>query len=996
TITELTDSVDGGFPSDITELSDTITATNCDDVLGSTLPVGGSSTCSFTAIVSGPGNTTVTDVVTARAEDADGNEATAQDDAAVNIVGVLPEIAVTKTPSVNSIMEPGGPVTYTVAVTNTGVEPVTLDTFTDTMESDPPVDITVVDGPITATDCNTLVGVTIDVDETVSCTYTYMHHGHVNQFEDGYINDTVTVTGHDDDGTVTATADAKVALLDAPPVITVTKSANPTSVPETAPGQTREITFTVNVTNLSVEDVTITSLVDSVEGGPAVPIGGTCAALIGTVLVPEQTVSCTFTGLVAGDFGDVVHDTVTATAVDDEQNTAKDSDDAEVSFTDVASSIEVTKTANPTVMNENGGPVTYSVVIRNTSPIDRLKIATITDQIGDNPPFALNGECGALVGFELAPGEQIGCSFTLPVTGNAGTVVTDIVKVTATDDDGGRVSDDDDATVTIVDLPSKLTVTKTAEVDTVDEPGGPVTYRVMISNDSEVDLITIDSIVDSVDGAPAQPVTSPSCVALLGTILAPGDSTSCTFEMTVTGNAGDEVHDVVTVYGTDDDGNPVSDEDPEVVDIVDVAPTGTVTKTASPSTLPETGGTVTFTVIATNTSPDESVTVTALTDEIGGVTYDITSPNGPITATTCVLGTVLAPAESYSCEFDVAIPAGNAGDVVSDIVRVTLTDDEGNPVTPSDPEEVILTDVAPSIEVTKDNTPDTLPAPGGPVKFEVTVTNTSEEAVTLTSLTDSVEGAPPVDITTVAGSISATTCELGIEIVAGDSYSCSFTMLVSSDEPAEITDVVSASAIDDDGTSVTDTDDALTTITGSADLSIDKELLSKGLEPGKQGSYRLTVTNNGPSTALNPVVVDTLPKGVTPLEASAEGWDCSVAGQITTCERASLASGQSSVITLSVQVDESAAGQTITNVAKVGSDTEDPDPNNNRDEETTEVPQAPPSDNTEDREHPSEEDQGILPVTGSDVLPIVAAGLVLVAMGGGFIGLRRRVRPINQ
>jgi hypothetical protein len=132
------------------------------------------------------------------------------------------------------------------------------------------------------------------------------------------------------------------------------------------------------------------------------------------------------------------------------------------------------------------------------------------------------------------------------VSGNAGATVTNVVTVRGTDDDGGPVSDADDASVAITDLPSSITVEKIADVESLPEPGGVVTYTVRVTNTSVADSVTIDSIVDSVDGGPATPVAG-TCAALLGATLTPGQSRTCTFTATVGTNAGDAVANTVTV-----------------------------------------------------------------------------------------------------------------------------------------------------------------------------------------------------------------------------------------------------------------------------------------------------------------------------------------------------------------------------------------------------------------------------------------------------------------
>src|SRR5690606_13984281 len=71
---------------------------------------------------------------------------------------------------------------------------------------------------------------------------------------------------------------------------------------------------------------------------------------------------------------------------------------------------------------------------------------------------------------------------------------------------------------------------------------------------------------------------------------------------------------VVTASGTDEQENPDSATDTETVTFDDVAPMIDVTKTASPASLPETGGSVTFTYRITNTGV-EDVTVTSILDD---------------------------------------------------------------------------------------------------------------------------------------------------------------------------------------------------------------------------------------------------------------------------------------------------------------------------------------------------------------------------------------------
>src|SRR5690606_29304650 len=120
------------------------------------------------------------------------------------------------------------------------------------------------------------------------------------------------------------------------------------------------------------------------------------------------------------------------------------------------------------------------------------------------------------------------CSFTLTVSGQAGQTVPDTVTVAGTDDDDQPVQGSASEVVDIKDVGSSITVTKTGSAGSVAEPGGPVEYTVEIENTSDADSITIDSITDVVGGGSPVAVAG-SCDDLIGTVLDPGETATCTF-----------------------------------------------------------------------------------------------------------------------------------------------------------------------------------------------------------------------------------------------------------------------------------------------------------------------------------------------------------------------------------------------------------------------------------------------------------------------------------
>ena len=110
---------------------------------------------------------------------------------------------------------------------------------------------------------------------------------------------------------------------------------------------------------------------------------------------------------------------------------------------------------------------------------------------------------------------------------------------------------------------------------------------------------------------------------------------------------------------------------------------------------------MTFTVEVENTS-FEAVTVTSITDSVeGGAPFSVLAPaTAPVTATTCAAvrrSPRAAPTPARS-RLNVS---GDAGDVVDDTVVATVVDNDGTTATDDDDASVEITDVPPTVVVTK-------------------------------------------------------------------------------------------------------------------------------------------------------------------------------------------------------------------------------------------------------------------------------------------------------
>jgi uncharacterized repeat protein (TIGR01451 family) len=128
------------------------------------------------------------------------------------------------------------------------------------------------------------------------------------------------------------------SFVDALPVISVTKTADPANLP--APGG--EVTFTIVVTNNSgaSDTVMITSLTDDVYGDLSIlddaKLQLTTVVCDPMSIAPGASATCSFTANVTipeGDFTFSETDVVTVVATDEEGNNASDNDDATVIVT---------------------------------------------------------------------------------------------------------------------------------------------------------------------------------------------------------------------------------------------------------------------------------------------------------------------------------------------------------------------------------------------------------------------------------------------------------------------------------------------------------------------------------------------------------------------------------------------------------------------------------------------------------------------------------------
>lgn len=391
-----------------------------------------------------------------------------------------------------------------------------------------------------------------------------------------------------------------------------------------------------------------------------------------------------------------------------------------------------------------------------------------------------------------------------------------------------------------------------------------------------------------------------------------------------------------------------------------------ISKSASPD--PATAGDQLFyTITVHNDGPDDATDV-VVTDDLPNEVEYITDTGGCVEDPPgsgnlrCELGTIAA---MTSVSFDIKVKVkpntvSNAGGPTTitnqaEVISGGATDPEL-----SNNETTLTTIVEESadLRVTKVSNPDSAVAAGEQFEFKIFVDNLGPSHARNVVVTDNLTAVSPdftVDsITPSQGSCSAFntatnsfTCNLGL--IPAEARA-TITVKITSDEGGTFADRAEATSDTPDPDSTNNVAFDSITVGAVADLELAKTDDPDPVTAGTTLEYTVTATNSGPSTAINVVISDVLPAGVTivsvdgdPANPASEGsCNAGTPGDPflpTTCTYGSVAPGATAVMEIVVKVHPDVIG-IIHNDAEVTSDTFDPDNSDNLASEDTLVEAA--------------------------------------------------------
>jgi uncharacterized repeat protein (TIGR01451 family) len=944
------------------------------------LPVGGSVTYTVSTAISASATGSLSNTATVTAPvgvtetNLNNNSATDTDTLTPNA-----DLAITKNDGTTSYT-PGGTNTYTIIATNNGPSAVSGATISDTLSASFSADswTATAAGGATGFTASGSGNINDSVNMPVGSTITYTVAATFSLSDTGSVSNTATIAVP---GGVTDPNPSNNNATDTDsnggtPQLSIGKTATPSAF---AVGQSG--TYSLLVSNTGTTSTTAAiSVGDPLPSGittSATPSGAgwDCSASTAT------TVNCTTpTVLLPGQNAPVINlpVTIAASAASPSVNTGTVTGGGDASCPAAAHCnsmvstpvdaplINVTKVLQGNLVV--GVPTSYVITATNNG-----QAATIAGTITDTVPTGLtigtlpvgcsatsqNLTCTLPAG--LATGGSV--SYTIPVTPQA-SVSGASVSNTATDNGGGDpscpVAGHCSGTSTGTVTAPQLSLTKTATPSTF-VVNQAATYTLTLTNIGTAATTATTTISDTIPGGLTIGTLPSGCSAtgqaLTCTIAAPlATGAPVSFAIPVTpANAlnGSSVTNTAGATGGGDpgclDGTAIGGLPARCVGSVTNAvnaPQLTIQKMASAASFVA-GVAASYTLQVTNTGTSATNAAATATDTIPG---SLTIGTLPVDCTasgqqvTCTIASGLATGTSTSFVIPVT-PTAASVPSVNNTASVQGGGDPSCPVTSNCTSTVTTPVDAPALQIVKTASSANFTV-GVAASYTLQVTNTGTAATTaIATVTDNIPG--NLTLGTLPAGCSAAgqavTCTIAAGLATGTPVS--FVVPVTPMAAASGTTVTNTAIVSGGGDPScpggSNCSSSVSTPVAVAATSADLQVLKVGpatVTAGQNVVYTITVTNVGPDPALNAVLSDPAPAGLTFVSSSAPcpTFPCGL-GNIA-------ANTTITIPNVTFNVPANYTGGDVVNTAAVTSTTPDPTPNDNSSSVTTAVmPSTPQS-----------------------------------------------------
>jgi uncharacterized repeat protein (TIGR01451 family) len=596
--------------------------------------------------------------------------------------------------------------------------------------------------------------------------------------------------------------------------------------------------------------------------------------------------------------------------------------------------------------NQNSGPAfSCSTPSAGTNGTITCSIATLTSGSSADFTFVAN----------------------IPPATPQGTTFTNIATASSPDDPNGE-NDSGAASVTVPIPQADIGVQKVGPSTAA--PDTDVPYSISVDNAGPDPALSF-SLTDTLPGTmtfvsiaqnsgPAFDCTSHPSVGSGGTVTCTIASLAAgaTATFTLTGHippgtaSGTTFSNTATVSSKTDDENPDNNSSLFLITVAssDVA----ITKTGPPTAT--SGGTISWTITASNNGPDISQPTTFNDPLPAGTTFaSIVQNTGPTFVCTnpsagsngnvnCSIGTIGQFASGASAQFTLT---ANIDPSFTGTLSNTATIFGPNADTnPGNDSATAVTTVTASADLSVNKTGPATATAGTDITYTITLTNNGTSNAASVTLSDTV----PANATfvsesqTTGSTFSCTKPSVGgtgtvnctLASFAPGSATFSITVHISPGAAgAVISNTANATTSTTDPNPGNNTSTALTNATASADVSIVKTAPAAA-STGSNLTYSINVTNNGPSDAASVTMTDTLPPNTTFVSESqltGPAFICtnppSGGTGAVSCSIATLTAGTSATFSIVVQIAVAAPLGPSSNTATVTASSADPNPANN-------------------------------------------------------------------
>ncbi len=597
-----------------------------------------------------------------------------------------------------------------------------------------------------------------------------------------------------------------------------------------------------------------------------------------------------------------------------------------------------------------GNLLTYTLVVTNYGPApasgvqvaDALPSGTSLVSAIASQGVGCYGSVVCLLG-DLAVNATAHITIVVRVDPNQQVALNNLAQVSSTSVDNNPNNNQAFA-ATQVETSADLQLTKTGPVAA--QPGGNIAYQIIVQNLGPSDaqaVVVSDTLPLELQSAVAS-ASQGACAIAAGVV-------TCNLgSLPAGGQAVIDIAGLLDPHATAAFANAAEVEsatpDPNTGNNWDDALTTPtpgadleLQKTATP-TAPA-GGAILYNLRVYNHGISQAQNIVVTDTLPAGMTYASASPACAFTAGQ-VICTLAALDVNASVTFTILVTAASdiiPGTSLENRAVVGSSTPDSNPENNHDNADTSIIALA-DLGIDKRTVADPVVA-GDLVTYTIVVTNYGPSLAQAVQVWDFLPaGVTLASVTPSQGICSLTVCLLG-DLDVGATATLTLTGRINPNLAAGTilrNRAQTTSATPDPGP-YSNTDTVTNTTTRLADLSLVKTHTGL-MTPGLPFTYRLTVSNLGPSLASAVVVTDSLPLSVTFVSSTASCLRTASNPDMVACSLGNLAAGASASFDLLVLPDARLTAGTLTNLAQTASVTPDPEPTNNQTGDLTTVQPA--------------------------------------------------------